>query len=289
MLSSARTVVAGVASPDDPALPAALRLAARLDDALHVVHVRAAGGLPDAATAAARLRAAMDMAVPGASADPRIHLRVVSGDPEARLLEAAHVRGAELLVLGATRRGRLAGALLGTTAGHLLRQSPVPLLVVRGPLPRRPLRVLLTTDLSHHAVHAHARGGALARLLSAPHVPEMRSLFVDDARMGDDPLAPARPAGEGERELRAFLAETPPTTAVPRVRAGDPAVEILREALDWEADVIVVGTHARAGVPRILLGSVAESVVRQAPCACLVVPPQRDGSPGREPRLEPVF
>src|SRR3712207_8296722 len=54
-----------------------------------------------------------------------------------------------------------------------------PILVVGGPLPDAPRRVLLTTELSHHAAYAHARGGALARALCAPGEAEMRSLFVE--------------------------------------------------------------------------------------------------------------
>ena len=47
---------------------------------------------------------------------------------------------------------------------------------------------------------------------------------------------------------------------------GDPATEIVRVAADHSADVIVMGTHGRTGLSRLLLGSVAEAVLRKAPC-----------------------
>jgi nucleotide-binding universal stress UspA family protein len=52
---------------------------------------------------------------------------------------------------------------------------------------------------------------------------------------------------------------------------GDPAVEIVKAAREWPADLIVIGSHGRKGMSRIMLGSVAEAVTRQAPCPVLVV------------------
>jgi nucleotide-binding universal stress UspA family protein len=52
---------------------------------------------------------------------------------------------------------------------------------------------------------------------------------------------------------------------------GDPAAEISRFASDAGIDVIVIGTHGRTGVDRLVMGSVAERVMREAPCSVLVV------------------
>jgi nucleotide-binding universal stress UspA family protein len=54
---------------------------------------------------------------------------------------------------------------------------------------------------------------------------------------------------------------------------GDPAMEIVRHAASLGVDLIVLGTHGRTGVSRVLLGSVADRVMRAAPCPVLVVPP----------------
>jgi len=53
---------------------------------------------------------------------------------------------------------------------------------------------------------------------------------------------------------------------------GDPAEHILKIAGTWSADLIVVGSHGRAGILHFLLGSVSEAVTRQAICPVLVVP-----------------
>ncbi len=52
---------------------------------------------------------------------------------------------------------------------------------------------------------------------------------------------------------------------------GEPVVEIVRMAQEERADLIVMGTHGRSGLPRLLMGSVAEWVLRQAPCPVLTV------------------
>ena len=51
------------------------------------------------------------------------------------------------------------------------------------------------------------------------------------------------------------------------VREGDPRTEIVEEAKEWGADLIVVGSHGRTGIAHWLLGSVAAHVVRHAPCS----------------------
>ncbi|HET7544981.1 MAG TPA: universal stress protein [Polyangiaceae bacterium] len=68
-------------------------------------------------------------------------------------------------------------------------------------------------------------------------------------------------------------------------RAEEPAHEIAQLAADLEADLVVVGTHGRRGIARLLLGSVAEAVVRLAPCPVLVV--RAKALPEQAPRIEP--
>lgn len=74
--------------------------------------------------------------------------------------------------------------------------------------------------------------------------------------------------------------------AVTHVRLDAPAAEIAQLASDLEADLVVVGTHGRRGFSRVLLGSVAEGVVRLAPCQVLVVRP-KDVEAVATPTIEP--
>jgi nucleotide-binding universal stress UspA family protein len=84
------------------------------------------------------------------------------------------------------------------------------------------------------------------------------------------------PGGPGDKEhWRAQLEQVRP--ANPKIPVahvvleGDPAAEITRYAADTGTDVIVIGTHGRTGVDRLVMGSVAEKVMRDAPCSVLVV------------------
>ena len=68
----------------------------------------------------------------------------------------------------------------------------------------------------------------------------------------------------------------------PQVSDGDPATEILHMAHEMNCDLIVMGTHGRKGLSRLLMGSVAEEVLRKAQCPVLVV---KDRSPEALERL----
>jgi nucleotide-binding universal stress UspA family protein len=122
-------------------------------------------------------------------------------------------------------------------------------------------QVLVATDFSEVADAALRVAVRYARLLQA----RLHLLHVFDPEETDvaDLLADA-------------AAEAGPGVPVVSAGAGgDPAEEILRYARRHPIDLIVVGTHGRTGVSRVLLGSVAERVVRGARCPVLVVPAAR--------------
>lgn len=87
----------------------------------------------------------------------------------------------------------------------------------------------------------------------------------------------ARAIDEAQREAEARMSEflrahnTSGHLGEVLVRMGDPAQTILLAAEQLNAELVVVGTHGRKGLSRILLGSVAETVVRDAHCPVLVV------------------
>jgi nucleotide-binding universal stress UspA family protein len=72
---------------------------------------------------------------------------------------------------------------------------------------------------------------------------------------------------------------------VPHLRTDSPAFEVAQLAADLEADLVVVGTHGRRALARVLVGSVAELTVRLAPCPVLVVRPKTRPMP--VPAIEP--
>ncbi|MGY3883731.1 universal stress protein [Aeromonas veronii] len=79
---------------------------------------------------------------------------------------------------------------------------------------------------------------------------------------------------EMERQARTQLKELVATLPLPAtfdIRFGRAADEIVIQAKEDEVELIVMGSHGRSGISHLLVGSVAESVVRHAPCPVLVV------------------
>jgi nucleotide-binding universal stress UspA family protein len=83
-------------------------------------------------------------------------------------------------------------------------------------------------------------------------------------------------------DLRKMLTKVVPTDPqVPfehRLITGEPAEAVVRLAKDEGVDLIVMGTHGRSGISRLLMGSVAEAIVRRAPCPVLTYKQQADKS-----------
>ncbi|NJB68198.1 nucleotide-binding universal stress UspA family protein [Desulfobaculum xiamenense] len=141
-------------------------------------------------------------------------------------------------------------------------------------------RILCAIDFSEHSpivadyalALAKSTGAELTVLYAAPSFDQYLSFDVPLTHIED--LVGGIMKGAAER-MRAFVAERFPGMKVtPRVTAGYPAQEILGEARNMSADLIVIGTHGRQGVDRIIFGSVAEKVVRSSFCPVLTVRPR---------------
>lgn len=290
MIYPIRTLVAAVATLDeqDPVLAPALELAERTGATLHLVHAfEAPGTVWDAVAAFAPVDAdAFRLYVEGVqerleawarsmTTSGRVRCHAVSGPAAPVIREVALRERADLILVGATRHGAFARAVLGTTAQRVIRGAPAPVLIVRGPLPARLERVLLTTDLSTFSAGIHEAGLDVLESLCGGEGSEIRSLLVVGYALElPPPLRSDRLEALAERELGEFLRErrerARPVEGV--VSFGDPAREIVREAGEWGADLLVLGTHGRTAPKRWMLGSVAEAAMRGAPCHTLVIP-----------------
>jgi nucleotide-binding universal stress UspA family protein len=76
---------------------------------------------------------------------------------------------------------------------------------------------------------------------------------------------------QAEKKLHAMKAPDENIRVETRLEDGDPVKTILRVADEAKAGLIVIGTHGRTGLGRVLMGSVAEQVVRRATCPVLTV------------------
>jgi universal stress protein A len=139
-------------------------------------------------------------------------------------------------------------------------------------------RILVPTDFSKYSLNALKYAAAFAEKFQTDlyllHVVQDLSLFVPDALSGTPPyLPPADQMLAAVRESldRLALQELDKLTVHRLVREGAPFYEIIACARENDVDMIIMGTHGRGLLAHMLMGSVAEKVVRKAPCPVLTV------------------
>lgn len=131
--------------------------------------------------------------------------------------------------------------------------------------------ILHPTDFSESARAAYELACALAR----DHGARVVAVHVLPTPFASTELAISQQTPEYRKEVFTYLNESAPDregVAVERRLAdGDPASTILNLATEVGADLIVLGTHGRSGLWRLLMGSVAEEVLREATVPTLIV------------------
>src|SRR5262249_15357105 len=177
---------------------------------------------------------------------------------------------------GCTRRGgkhhsTLERWLGGSTSLHVVRSAEVPVFITAG-TPQQFRRVLVAADLSIAAGPTVALAERFAKLVGA----ELRVVTVFEQLPDLPGIPPVDPT-----EYFALVQETLgrdvwPLVKSPRaekiVRHGHVVETLLREAADWKADVLIVGSHGKGWAQRVLLGSVTERLINQLPASLLVAP-----------------
>jgi len=134
--------------------------------------------------------------------------------------------------------------------------------------------VLLPTDFSNHAEAACAAGIAMASRDGAKLI-ALHVLPLSDLVVGEYPIVmvdqlQADLMADAEKRMQAWAAKQSAVIET-LVLWGNPAIDICRIAEERHADLIVTSTHGRTGLAHLFMGSVAERVVRHAPCSVLVV------------------
>lgn len=210
--------------------------------------------------------------------------RVVLAEPSQAIVQAASEAGPDLLVIGPHRRQLFRDIFVGTTAERTIRNAPCPVLMVNATPAGAYRHVLMTTDLSDgswDAVTSYRKFQLTNRL---PH----SMLYVFDAPM----LRLAMTSDVTEREKRLYIEEEwrkasialsnfitsiqiEPVASLLRYQETTAKDEILAAAAEIPADLIVLATHGRRGLEKLLLGSVTEKVLRDSSIDVLAVPPQR--------------
>ncbi len=205
--------------------------------------------------------------------------KIVRGIPVQQINEMARELKSDLVVMGTRGRTGLAHVLLGSTAEGVVRGAPCPVLTVRsvakGNQPVRIARILVPVDFSDCSIEAMEYTIQAAREFAASvtilHVIEPASYGLDFTI--NHAGHAQKTAAAIEKRLEEFTALLKGQGIASRhvLQSGAPGDAILNGARAAEADLIVMGTHGRRGFSHLVSGSVAEAVLRQAPCPVLTI------------------
>lgn len=208
-------------------------------------------------------------------AGSRPHVVVGSGEPAGIIAESAQGMGADLLVVGTHRTSALRDFFVGTTLERVVRSSHLPVLRVSDPVTREYRHALLAMDLSRTSQQALRQ----ARQLGLLAVDDFHVVgAVEPGAMMEAGLSVEVLQNQREllrQQLVERLSEDGVSLANERlqVHVGSPE-GVIGEALRQSgADLLVLGTHAREGLSRFFLGSVASRLLATVDSDALVVPP----------------
>jgi nucleotide-binding universal stress UspA family protein len=217
---------------------------------------------------------------------------VLVGFPRTAIAEYAKAWKVDFVLVGSRGHGTVARFLLGSVAHAVLRTAHCSVEVLRGRAlerseSRRGMRILLGTDGSDGAVAAAKSvagrpwpDGSQVKIVSAVE------LLMPENAIDVSSSAPVYPMSlleevwsDARKRAREAVAEAKKTLTATGMKIvdgetapeGDPRVVLLDQAKEWGADLIVLGSHGRRGIDRMLMGSVSESVALHAHCSVEVI------------------
>ncbi len=214
---------------------------------------------------------------------------VVAGDPFRVIADEAKRLAVDLIVMGAHRKRLLGDIFTGTTIERVMRLGGRPVLMVNreGEAPYE--KTLAAVDVSDASAHA----------LQTARDLELLDPVRDAAVHGFVPLGEgvmyyagvererveehvAVSAGQARGAIAKFLRDHgfAAMSNLLLIEKGTAFEAIESGVRQLQPDLVVIGTRGHGGLKRVLLGSVADEVVRRLECDVLAVPPQPDSSPG---------
>ncbi|WP_298720148.1 universal stress protein [uncultured Ferrovibrio sp.] len=233
----------------------------------------------EAATALLSEQAASLSQIDGISCDYSVFMDA----PFAGIQQAVKTAAPDVLLIGPHRRQALRDIFVGTTAERTIRSKSAPVLMANG-VPASGYRHALVavdfSDCSRDAMRAVVALGLKARLaisvihvLDNPAAGPMSKAPLTEAEARDYVMAEEKRAA-GELTALVFDAGLAPAKELVRLNDRSAADIVCATAKEIGADLIVVGTHGRSGLSKLMLGSVAQEILSCAEVDVLAVPPR---------------
>jgi nucleotide-binding universal stress UspA family protein len=201
-----------------------------------------------------------------------IKTSIEEGEASQRIAAIAAEERCGLVVMGRRGISRLERMMVGSVTARVIGHSPVDVLVVPRDTAIGWGTVLVATDGSPHSLAAAGKAvdfaasyGGRVVALSVVDVPD--EFYAEAPAAVDKLIEKAR----GHVAAVAALAKSAGVACIEAVREGAAAATIVQLTKEEAAGVIVMGSHGRTGLSRLLMGSVTEKVIGHAPCPVLVV------------------
>ncbi|MEW6163135.1 MAG: universal stress protein [Nitrospirota bacterium] len=196
------------------------------------------------------------------------------GEIHERIVDLADAENCDLIVMGRKGRSQVERVLIGSVTARVIGYSQRDVLVVPGGTALGWKNIFLNTDGSKYSEAATDKAINFAKSYGG----NLMVVSVVDVTEEFMARAPGL-VEEMVKKARGFVkdvkkkAEASNINAITFVREGEAYRVITNLAREHKADVIVIGSHGRTGLKRLLMGSVTEKVIGYAPCPVLVVKP----------------
>lgn len=194
------------------------------------------------------------------------------GEPYERIIDLAQAENCDLIVMGRRGLSRLERVLVGSVTARVIGYSPIDVLVVPSHTSIKFKNIFIATDGSFYSKAAERKaidfaksyGGSLT-VISVVDVPP--EFYAESPQAVEDLIKKTKEyvnSVKKQAEAEGVKAETV-------VKEGEAYRVIVETAMEKTGGIIVMGSHGRTGLKRLLMGSVTEKVIGYAPCPVLVV------------------
>jgi nucleotide-binding universal stress UspA family protein len=215
--------------------------------------------------------------------EARMH--ILRGVPWERTVALAAELGVGLVVIPTHGRSGFDRMVYGSVCERVVRQSPAPVLCIKHPehefvaepaLEVNLQQVVFPTDFSDFSLQVLPYAVSLCRMFDARltlvHVTET-PLFLPEMVPQSSFELEQEQRVQAEQQLEKMARSATGVSVDIDVRTGQPHRQIAEVVIERGADLVVVPTHGHSGIRHVLFGSVAEKVVRSAPCPVMTVRP----------------
>jgi nucleotide-binding universal stress UspA family protein len=194
------------------------------------------------------------------------------GEVHERIVDLADAENCDVIVMGRRGLRRIERALIGSVTARVIGHTQRDVLVVPKGAPVGWKKIVLATDGSRHSAAATERALSFAKAyggeLRVVSVVDVPTEFYAEAPKAVEDLVKKAKGFVADVKKQADAAGVKAETFVGEAEAHEAIANLAKEQ---NADMIIIGSHGRTGLRRLLMGSVAEKVIGYAPCPVLVV------------------